>query len=77
MVSFWMLLSAYLFYDLFLCTAGTVFGLFGSRTNKYGRDPIVLMGYVLHMAAFYLIFINLPSNSPVQSTTEPTYIQAK
>ncbi|XP_064600722.1 UNC93-like protein MFSD11 [Liolophura sinensis] len=56
--------------------AGTMFGLFGSRTNKYGRDPIVLVGYVLHMAAFYLIFINLPSNSPLQSTMGSTYIEA-
>ncbi|KAL3875933.1 hypothetical protein ACJMK2_033837 [Sinanodonta woodiana] len=53
---------------------GAVFGLFGKRTNKYGRDPIVVFGYLVHMIAFFLIFINLPEESPINSTGSDTYM---
>lgn len=53
---------------------GGVFGLAGKRTNKYGRDPIVMLGYICHMAAFYLIFLNLPDQSPIKDTLDATYI---
>ncbi|XP_060064212.1 UNC93-like protein MFSD11 [Ylistrum balloti] len=48
---------------------GAMFGLFGKRTNKYGRDPIVVLGYVLHMVCFFLIFINMPSDSTFNHTS--------
>lgn len=54
---------------------GGLFGLFGKHTNKYGRDPIVLMGYVVHMIAFYLAFVNLPMDSPVVESDGATYLQ--
>ncbi|CAH1793783.1 unnamed protein product [Owenia fusiformis] len=53
---------------------GAAFGLFGKRTNKFGRDPIVLLGFIVHMAAFYLIFINLPEDSPLNETSGHTYM---
>ncbi|XP_052068663.1 UNC93-like protein MFSD11 [Mytilus californianus] len=53
---------------------GGIFGLFGKRTNRHGRDPIVVLGYILHMAAFFLIFINLPSESPLKLSNEATYL---
>ncbi|KAK7113337.1 UNC93-like protein MFSD11 isoform X2 [Littorina saxatilis] len=55
---------------------GGAFGLFGKRTNKFGRDPIVVLGYFLHMAAFYISFINLPMDSPIQETDGPTYFES-
>ena len=55
------------------CTGGGAFGLFGKKTNKFGRDPIVVLGYVLHMAAFYIAFANLPMDSPIRETDAPTY----
>ncbi|KAK6187596.1 hypothetical protein SNE40_005589 [Patella caerulea] len=55
---------------------GATFGLFGKRTNKYGRDPIVLMGYLVHMTAFYLIFINIPQNAPSVETNDFTYVMS-
>jgi len=53
---------------------GAVFGLAGKRTNKYGRDPIIIFGYIVHLVAFYLIFINLPDNSPIEDSYHATYI---
>ncbi|KAK7507828.1 hypothetical protein BaRGS_00000793 [Batillaria attramentaria] len=55
---------------------GGLFGLLGKRTNKYGRDPIVIMGYVVHMTAFYLAFVNLPMDSPVNESHAPTYFHS-
>ena len=54
-----------------------LFGILGKKTNKYGRDPVVLLGYIVHMVAFYLIFINMPQHAPIEKTNGPTYIQSK
>ncbi|XP_041362789.1 UNC93-like protein MFSD11 [Gigantopelta aegis] len=56
---------------------GSVFGLFGKRTNTYGRDPIIMLGYLVHLVAFYLTFMNLPSDSPITSSNLPTYMESK
>ncbi len=32
---------------------------------KRGRDPVVLLGFLLHVVTFYLIFLNLPPSSPM------------
>lgn len=47
---------------------GILFGLLGSKTIKYGRDPIVIVGCVIHLVAFLLIFLNLPDEAPFQDT---------
>lgn len=56
---------------------GVLFGLLGKKTNVHGRDPIVIMGYVIHMVAFYIVFLNLPEHSPIQDTWENTYISTR
>ncbi|XP_063605818.1 UNC93-like protein MFSD11 isoform X2 [Penaeus indicus] len=53
---------------------GGVFGIFGSKTVKSGRDPIVILGYVVHMVCFFLIFMNLPTNSPLQNTLDTAFL---
>lgn len=47
---------------------GILFGLLGSKTVKYGRDPIVITGFVIHLLGFLLIFMNLPDEAPFQDT---------
>ncbi|XP_033121361.1 UNC93-like protein MFSD11 [Anneissia japonica] len=54
---------------------GATFGILGDKTNKYGRDPIVLLGYVVHIISFYLILLNLPSETPIQKAEGNSYIQ--
>jgi hypothetical protein len=53
---------------------GAAFGILGAKTIKWGRDPIVIVGFVLHVISFFLIFLNLPNNSPLQDTPEDAII---
>ncbi|XP_075435854.1 UNC93-like protein MFSD11 [Ascaphus truei] len=53
---------------------GTVFGLL-SKSNRFGRNPVVLLGIVVQILAFYLIFLNVPSDAPIASR-EGTYNHA-
>ncbi|KAJ8938342.1 hypothetical protein NQ318_000134 [Aromia moschata] len=53
---------------------GAVFGLLGSRTSKWGRDPIVTGGFIIHATSFFLIFLNLPNNSPFSDTSSSAII---
>ena len=55
-------------YFLLCSTGGLVFGIFGKKTNKYGRDPIVLFGFILHLITYYLIFLNVPDEAPLKVT---------
>ncbi|CAH0579109.1 unnamed protein product [Chrysodeixis includens] len=53
---------------------GALFGILGSKTTRWGRDPIVIMGYIIHLGSFFLIFINLPTVAPFGDTQEISYI---
>ncbi|XP_037891708.1 UNC93-like protein MFSD11 [Glossina fuscipes] len=55
-------------------TAGTVFGILGSKTARFGRNPIVITAYVIHLVAFFLIYLNLPDNAPFKETEDVSYI---
>ena len=46
-----------------------MFGILGKYTNKFGKDPIVLLGFLVHCAAFLLIYYNLPANSITENVT--------
>ena len=48
---------------------GAVFGIFGHLTVKRGRDPIVMLGFVLSMVAYFLVFLNIPNEAPAGETT--------
>jgi len=55
-----------------------LFGIFGKKTIRYGRDPVVLLGCVVHLITFYLIFLNIPDPAPIQdSTVKMAYIAPK
>lgn len=54
---------------------GVTFGLLGARTaNKIGRDPIVILGFIVHILAFFLIFLNIPNNANLGDTTDIAYL---
>ncbi|RWS10098.1 UNC93-like protein MFSD11 [Dinothrombium tinctorium] len=55
---------------------GAFFGLLGSKTVKNGRDPIILFGFLVHISAFLITFLNLPPNSSLYETDSPTYISS-
>lgn len=42
---------------------GAIFGIFGKHTRRFGRDPIVILGMILHMVSFLLIFYTIPNNA--------------
>ena len=44
-------------------SGGAIFGIFGKRTQRFGRDPIVILGMLLHMVCFLLIFYIIPNDT--------------
>uniref|UniRef100_A0A8C2IF76 UNC93-like protein MFSD11 n=1 Tax=Cyprinus carpio TaxID=7962 RepID=A0A8C2IF76_CYPCA len=53
---------------------GGVFGIL-DKCNRFGRNPVVFLGLVTHIVAFYLIFLNIASDAPV-APEEGTQMQA-
>lgn len=53
---------------------GAAFGILGSKTIRWGRDPIVISGFVIHVASFFVIFLNLPNQSPIGETNDAAFI---
>ncbi|OCT63013.1 UNC93-like protein MFSD11 [Xenopus laevis] len=45
---------------------GGLFGLLG-KNNYFGRNPVVILGVVVHFLAFYLIYLYMPSDAPIAS----------
>ncbi|KRT85162.1 membrane transporter, partial [Oryctes borbonicus] len=53
---------------------GATFGILGAKTVRWGRDPIIVGGFIVHVAAFFAIFLNLPNSAPFGNTTEEAFI---
>ncbi|XP_018330712.1 UNC93-like protein MFSD11 [Agrilus planipennis] len=53
---------------------GALFGILGSRFSRWGRDPIVIAGFIFHVAAYFITFLNLPNNSPFGDTDDKAFI---
>ncbi|XP_034029258.1 UNC93-like protein MFSD11 [Thalassophryne amazonica] len=43
---------------------GGTFGIL-NKNNRFGRNPVVLLGLITHFFAFYLIFLNTASDAPL------------
>ncbi|NWU77063.1 MFS11 protein, partial [Onychorhynchus coronatus] len=43
---------------------GGIFGLL-SKNSRFGRNPVVMLGILVHFIAFYLIFFNMPNDAPI------------
>ncbi|XP_077293779.1 UNC93-like protein MFSD11 [Arctopsyche grandis] len=54
---------------------GALFGILGNKTARWGRDPIVITGYLIHVLSFFLIFLNLPNDAPFGETDEKSYME--
>lgn len=55
---------------------GMLFGILGHRVIRWGRDPIVIIGFLIHILSFFLIFLNLPNSAPFKSTDDVAYISS-
>lgn len=53
---------------------GALFGILGAKFGKWGRDPIVIAGFIVHVIAFFCIFVNLPNSSPFDTTNDDAFI---
>jgi len=60
---------------IYVCVAGLFFGILGNFARKIrpGRDSVLLIGYVIHMVAFFLIFATFPADSPLQESQMTPY----
>ncbi|EDV28265.1 uncharacterized protein TRIADDRAFT_63683 [Trichoplax adhaerens] len=53
---------------------GAFFGIFGKKILRHGRDPVILVGFISHAAAFFLIFMNIPSIAPISASETHGYL---
>ena len=54
---------------------GLSFGILGEKFKKFGRYPIVILGYAVHVVAFALIILNFAANANIKETTEDGIIK--
>jgi len=54
---------------------GATFGFFGHLTSRRGRDPIVVLGFVLSMLAYFLTFLAIPNTANLNETDDPAFIE--
>jgi len=55
-------------------TGGLVLAALKGGINKRGRDPVILIGYILHTVAFFLCFLFLPHLSPFGETVDTAIV---
>ncbi len=51
-----------------------LFGILGKKTIKFGRFPIVLLGFVIQTACFVLVYLNIPANATLHKTNDQSII---
>lgn len=65
------------FYRLRCVLGSFVYGLVDKRFPRLGRDPVVVSGYLLHMIAFFLVFVNIPNDASLGDTFSEAIIHPK
>ena len=48
---------------------------FATTINRRGRELVVAFGFMVHVAAYFAVFVNIPREASVQPTVGATYIQ--
>ena len=51
-------------------SGSSLFGSLGHFTAKKGRDPIIIIGFIISMISYFLMFLNLPFEAPLGETKE-------
>lgn len=49
---------------------GLTFGILGKKTIRFGRSPVIILGFMSHFLAFVLTALNLPGNATFGDTLE-------
>lgn len=60
-----------------LSSGGALFGILGSKTNRHGRDPVIMLGFLTQAIGFFLIFLNIPDTAPFGDTNDVAYISSR
>ena len=61
-------------HTLYFFQIGLSFGIFGKHLARFGRHYPVLLGFVVHIGAMVIAFMNLPFDSPISDTEEAAYL---
>jgi len=56
-------------------SSGFLFGILSSRTKHLGRSAVILLGALIHLVTFGLIYINFPSEAPLGPTDKSGIIE--
>ena len=56
---------------------GALFGILGSKTNRFGRDPVILLGFITQAVGFFIIFLNIPDSANFGDTTDSAFISSR
>ena len=54
---------------------GLIFGFLAHLTIKWGRHPVVILGFILSLITYALMFINFPMNATLGETSDIGYIE--
>lgn len=49
---------------------GLTFGILGKKTIRFGRSPVIILGFMCHFLAFVLTGLNLPGNATFGDTLD-------
>lgn len=55
---------------------GAIFGFLGHITTRRGRDPIIILGFVLSMITYFLMFLAIPFTAPLGETKDSAFISS-
>merc|ERR1719244_1199800 len=53
---------------------GAIFGFLGHLTTRRGRDPIIILGFVLSMVTYFLMFLAIPFSAPLGETGDSAFV---